>query len=107
VGREWLADMIAVDTSAIVAIVLAEPEREAFRNTILQSEQALISTVSALEVRMVLFSRRGPRAVVLADDLLKLPVFELVPPGLPDLDAAYAAFVAFGRQRTSCRSEFR
>jgi ribonuclease VapC len=92
--------MIAVDTSAIVAIALNEPEREAFRQAIMQARKALISTASVLEVKMVLYSRRGPRAVVLADDMLRLPMFEITPPGLADLDAAFAAFVAFGKGST-------
>ncbi len=89
--------MIAVDSSAIVAIVLGEPEREVFRRAILNATRALVSTVSAVEVRMVVLSRRGQRAVVLVDDLLRLPVFELVPPGPADMHAAFAAFVAFGK----------
>jgi ribonuclease VapC len=35
--------------------------------------------------------------VVLVDDLLRLPCFEIVPPGAAEMDAAYAAFVAFGK----------
>ena len=46
---------------------------------------------------MVVHGRRGERAVVLLDGLLKLPVFELVPPGPLEMDAAYAAFVVFGK----------
>ena len=53
--------------------------------------------MSVLEVRMVVHGRRGQRAVVLVDDLLRLPVFEMVPPGVAESDAAYAAFVAFGK----------
>jgi len=89
--------MIAVDTSALVAIALGEPERAAFRAAILESGKALISTASALELRMVLYGRRGPRGVVMIDDLLRLPVFEVMPPGLAELDAAFAAFVVFGK----------
>ena len=89
--------MIAVDTSAIVAIALDEPERAAFREAILESGSALISTASVLEVKMVLYGRRGPRAVVLADDLLRLPMFEIVPPGAADLAAAFDAFIVFGK----------
>jgi ribonuclease VapC len=92
--------MIAVDTSAIVAIALAEPERAAFRQAIMQASKALISTASVIEVKMVLYSRRGPRAVVLAEDMLRLPMFEITPPGPADLDAAFAAFVAFGKGST-------
>ena len=89
--------MIVVDSSAIVSVAFNEPERQAFVEAIQQADKALISTVSALEARMVVHGRRGQRAVVLVDDLLRLPTFELVPPGVTEMDAAYAAFVAFGK----------
>jgi ribonuclease VapC len=89
--------MIAVDTSAIVAVILGEPERARFRHVIREADKALISTVSAVEARLVIHSRRGQRGIVLTDGLLGLPIFELVPPGLTEMNAAYAAFVAYGR----------
>ena len=89
--------MIAVDTSAIVAIVLNEPERAAFRNAIQGASRALISTVSVIEAKMVVYGRRGPRAVVFVEDMFRLPIFEITPPGVADMDAAYAAFVVFGK----------
>lgn len=89
--------MIVADTSAIVAIAFAEPERDAFVQVIEQAERTLLSSVSVVEARMVVHGRRGQRAVVLVDDLLRLPLFEIVPPGQAEMDAAYAAFVAFGR----------
>jgi uncharacterized protein with PIN domain len=46
---------------------------------------------------MVVHGRRGQRAVVLLNDLLRLPNFELVAPAPPEADAAYAAFVSYGR----------
>ena len=89
--------MIVVDTSALVAIAFAEPEREAFSQIIQKSKKALVSTVTVVETRMVVHGRRGQRAVILLDDLLRLPVFELVAPSPTEMDAAYAAFVAFGK----------
>jgi len=89
--------VIAADTSAIIAIVFAEPEREAFIDVIRRAPRVLVSTVSVVEARMVVHGRRGERAVVLVDDLLRLPMFELIPPGIAEMDAAYAAFVAFGK----------
>jgi len=89
--------MIAVDTSAIIAITFAEPERERFVEIIQQASKVLISTVSVVEARMVVHGRRGQRAVVLVDDLLRLPMFEVVAPTEAEMNAAYAAFVAFGR----------
>lgn len=89
--------MIVADTSAIVAIAFAEPEREAFVAALERAERTLVSSVTAVEARMVVHARRGQRAVVLVDDLLRLPFFEIVPPGAAEMDAAYAAFVAFGK----------
>ncbi len=89
--------MIVVDTSALVAIAFAEPEREAFLRAIQIAGKSLISTVCVVETRMVVHGRRGQRAVILLDDLLRLPMFETVAPGQAEMDAAYAAFVAFGR----------
>jgi ribonuclease VapC len=88
---------MVIDTSALVAIAFAEPEREVFLSLILQSERILISTPTLLETRMVVHGRRGERAVVLLDDLLRLPMFESVPPGEAETSAAYAAFVAYGK----------
>ena len=89
--------MIAVNSSAIVAIVFNEPERAAFREVIRPAGRALISTVSVVEARLVIHGRRGQRGIVLAESLLRLPAFEITPPGLAEMDAAYAAFVAYGR----------
>ncbi len=89
--------MIVVDTSAIVAIAFGEVEREAFVKTIHSAGKVLISSVSVVETRMVVHGRRGQRAVVLVDDLLRLPIFEIVAPGADEAAAAYAAFVAFGK----------
>jgi ribonuclease VapC len=89
--------MIVVDTSALVAIALAEPEREVFVQAIQQADRALVSTVSVVEARMVVHARRGHGAVALLDDVLRLPIFEAVPPGEAETDAAYAAFVIYGK----------
>ena len=59
--------------------------------------RALVSTPTAVEARIVVHSRRGQRGVVILDDLLRLPLFELVPPTATEAHAAYSAFVAFGK----------
>ncbi len=89
--------MIVVDTSAIVAIALGEPERNFFLETIQTADKVLISSVSVIETRMVVHGRRGQRGVILVDDLLRLPTFEVVSPSPVETEAAYAAFVAFGK----------
>ncbi len=89
--------MIVVDTSAIVAIALGEPERQVFLDAIGRTERAFISTVSVVEAQMVVHGRRGPRAVFLLDDLLQVPPMEIVAPEFAETRAAYAAFALYGR----------
>lgn len=88
---------IVADTSAIIAIAFGEPEREAFLRAVLSSETAWISSVSVVEARMVAHGRRGPRAVVLLDDLLRLPPFAIAAPDRAQIDAAHGAFLAYGK----------
>ena len=89
--------MIAVDSSALVAIILDEPERHLFLTTLDIASKALVSSVSVVEAKMVVHGRIGQRAVILLDDLLSLPMFEIASPGPADVEAAYNAFVAFGK----------
>ena len=96
-GRARVTRVIVVDTSAIVAVAFAEPERADFLAVIERADRVLISSVSVVEARMVVHARRGERAVVLLDNFFGLPMFEIVPPGHQEMNAAYAAFVAFGQ----------
>jgi len=89
--------VIAVDTSALVAIVLGEPERDVLLARLRRSRRALISAVSVVEAKMVVYGRRGAPAVVLLDDLLELSGFEVVAVGEAEASRAFAAFVAFGK----------
>jgi ribonuclease VapC len=89
--------VIAIDSSALVAIVLGEPKREAFRAAIQASGHALVSSVSIIESKMVVHSRRGERAVILLEELLALPMLAIVPPEPADMEAAYRAFIMYGK----------
>ena len=89
--------MIVADTSALVAVVFGEPERGAFVQRMEQAQRVLVSTVSVVETRMVVCGRRGQRGVVLLDDLFRLPMIEVAAVGVAEMDAAYAAFVLYGR----------
>lgn len=62
--------MIAVDSSALVAILSDEIERDAFIKRINAEEVAYISAASLLEVRIVLFSRSGDEGVLILDSFL-------------------------------------
>lgn len=53
---------MVIDTSALLAIFLAEPERKSFLESILQSETRMISAANVLETGIVLEARRGEAA---------------------------------------------
>lgn len=89
--------MIAVDTSALMCIILAEPDHPHYLARLKAARQVLISTVSVVEARMVAYGRLGHRAVVLLDDLLRIPAFQIVSPTSQDMDAAWNAFIAYGK----------
>jgi ribonuclease VapC len=46
---------------------------------------------------MVVYGRLGPRAVILLDDILNMANFEIVAPGKAEMDAAWAAFILYGK----------
>lgn len=89
--------MIAADTSALIAIMFDEPERAPFLRAMRAAGRTLVSIVSVVEARMVVHARKGQRGVILLDDLLRQPIFELVSPDGRAMDIAYEAFVTFGR----------
>src|SRR5579863_8587002 len=53
---------MVIDTSALVAIFLAEPERKPFLDLILATGTGLISAANLLETGIVLEARRGEAA---------------------------------------------
>ncbi len=63
--------MIAIDTSALVAILLKEPEAEEFSKIILQDDQPLISAASLIELNRVMKSKRGLKSKDLIDQIMK------------------------------------
>jgi ribonuclease VapC len=89
--------VIVVDTSALMAIVLSEPDEMVYLEQLRRWPRVLISSVSVVEARMVAYGRKGPRALVLLEDLLRRRAVACVPPGLEEAETAFNAFVAYGK----------
>jgi ribonuclease VapC len=53
---------MVIDTSALLAVFLAEPERKPFLDSICQAETRMISAANLLETGIVLEARRGESA---------------------------------------------
>ena len=87
------------DTSALLAILLDEPERRAFTETIEATEVRLLSAASFVEVSMILESRHGAEGVRALDRLLAAAKVEIIAVDLPQAHAAREAFRQFGKGR--------
>jgi len=89
--------MIVADTSALIAIVFDEPERAQFLDIVRSADRTLVSVVSVVEARIIVHGRKGQRGVILLDDILRQPAFELISPDVREMEIAYEAFVTYGR----------
>ena len=90
--------MIAVDTSALVAVVLGEDDAERHLSA-LQSDDTCLSTVSLVEAAIVVHARQGPDAERDLELLVEATIDDLVPVDLDQARAAVTAWRRFGRGR--------
>ncbi len=82
-----------LDTSAIVAIVAAEPEAEAFTRAIEESPSVAISAGTVIEASLVLGTHRGH----ILDTFLRLARARVIPVDEPQVVAARQAHARYGR----------
>jgi ribonuclease VapC len=64
--------LIVIDSSAFVAILLAEPEAETFSDLVGDDGAPHASAFTLFETRIVLFSRGGPRKLREFDEWLRV-----------------------------------
>lgn len=88
-----------VDSSAILAILLDEPERDAFIQLIVTADVARLSTASYLEIALRIDRSGSPLAARSLDQLLAELSMVLEPVTVEQAYLARAAFGAFGRGR--------
>jgi ribonuclease VapC len=88
--------MIAVDTSALLAIVLDEPEAELFAKTLL-SQDCLIGAPTALECHFALRRFGKPKLTRTLQHLIGARTLETVPFGSGHLPIAKSAFDRYGK----------
>jgi ribonuclease VapC len=90
---------MVIDASALVAIFLAEPERQHFVDLILASESRLLSAVSMVEAGIVLEARRGA-AVGREFDLFTIRAnLQIVSVDSEQAEAARRAWRIYGKGR--------
>jgi ribonuclease VapC len=92
--------MIAIDSSALIAILRREPEADRFLRIIAVADGCVLSVVSFLETSMVLAGRTGDATVwTELDALIVRAGIEVVGPDLGAAEAARDAFLRYGKGR--------
>jgi ribonuclease VapC len=90
---------MVIDTSALLAIFLAEPERKPFLDSILQSETRMISAANVLETGIVLEARRGESAGREFDLFLARANLQIVSVDSEQAEIARSAWRKYGKGR--------
>lgn len=90
--------MIAVDSSALVAIVLGEPEAEALLH-VMESQPAVLGAATLLESSIVVESRQGPDATRDLDLLVAGAINEIAAFDEAHATIAFQAWKRFGKGR--------
>ena len=86
-----------IDTSALLAILLGEPDSERFEQAIADSWPRRMTAVALLEATMVVEGRGDIEASNDLDAFLKRTQVELVPVTAEHVDAARQAWRRFGK----------
>ncbi len=92
-----MSDVIAVDTSALIAIAQSEPERIPFLQRISRADSALISASNLLEARLVMYVKRQHSGYLLLERILKESKYVVVAQDKDEVDMAYEAFLIYGK----------
>ncbi len=90
---------MVIDSSALIAILQAEPEAASFDGLIRSSSARLISAATVLELVSVLTRRLQYDARPIVDHLRSNYRLDVIPVDLEQMTAACEAMVRFGRSR--------
>lgn len=90
---------MVIDTSALIAILLGEPDAEAFAVAIADDPKKLISAFSALEVSIVIEAKKGEAGGRELDLLLHRSQIEIVAMDSEQAELARIAWRTFGKGR--------
>lgn len=98
--------MIVVDTSAIMAILFAEPDASAFRLILSQEDDVHLSAMTDYEARLLSWGRGGQRLVDDYEALFDVGQFSVEPFGRRESLLAFDAYRRFGKGSHPARLNF-
>ena len=88
-----------VDTSAVIAILLGEPETATFVRALAEDSKRMISAFNALESAIVIEAKKGEAGGREFDLLLHRARFEIIPLNGDQVELALTAWRKFGKGR--------
>lgn len=97
---------MVVDTSALVCILLAEPEAGNFAQAIANAADIVLSGPTWVEASMVITARLGNEGHALLVELLERSRVAIVPCDKALAHGAYHAWLTYGRGRHAARLNF-
>lgn len=97
---------MVIDASALLAILLDEPEQESFIDVIAESEDPVISAATLLEASMVMESRAGTPGVVKVDEFLAAAGVRTIAVDAMQASLALEGFHRYGKGRSAAALNF-
>ena len=88
---------MVIDTSALLAILLSEPEAPGLVKAIMSAERAVVGTPSLVEAAAVMLARKGPGGEVALDALLERLGIDSAPFTEDSARLARLAYSRFGK----------
>jgi ribonuclease VapC len=89
--------LIVLDTSAIYAFLLREPEAGRLEEIITEAPRRILSAFTAFETRTVIWGRFGLRYIRYVEDFLRDIAAEQHPFDATQADLAFVAYRKFGK----------
>ena len=97
---------MVVDTSALVAVLLGESERDVLIALLAEAEDPLISAATLVEASIVMLAKSGDAGLADLDELLAAAAVRCIAVDSVQAELARDAFVRFGKGRASAGLNF-
>jgi ribonuclease VapC len=97
---------VVIDTSALLAVLLGEPERDVFIELLADAEDPLISAATLVEASIVMWAKAGDAGVGDLDELLAAAAVRCVAVDADQAHIARDAFARFGKRRSPAGLNF-
>jgi ribonuclease VapC len=97
---------MVVDTSALLAVLFGEPERDELIGLLSDTEDPLISAATLVEASIVMRAKKGQEGVLDLDDLLNAAAVRCVAVDVTQAQVARDAYARYGKGRARAGLNF-